>query len=607
MVVSGNRSRFAIFLSKTSKIYNLNSLFKLKYNFMEPILTELFNLTKEPMIAYFSMEIGIQNNIPTYSGGLGVLAGDTIRSGADLKLPMVAVTLVSKKGYFRQELDEKGRQIESADPWDPSQYTTLLPTKISVHIEGRDVAVQAWLYKVRSLTGGIIPVFFLDTDVEGNIPEDREITSYLYGGDLAYRLKQEIVLGIAGVRMLHEIGFEIKKYHMNEGHSSLLTIELLNMYKRPIEDVWDEKLVWDKDRVKDLCLFTTHTPIEAGHDKFPYDLVRNIMGELIPFDILKEIGGYDYLNMTLLGLNLSEYVNGVAKKHMEVSRNMFPGYEIAAITNGVHSYTWTFDSFKRLYDKYLPGWANEPELFVRIGRIPDEETWNAHMEAKRNLSDYIKAETGIEFNPEILTIGFARRATAYKRPHLLFSNFERLERIGTGKLQIVFAGKAHPKDEAGKGLIEQIFSFKESLKDKIKMAYLKNYDMEIALRLVSGVDIWLNTPLRPREASGTSGMKAAHNGVLNFSVLDGWWIEGHIEGFTGWSIGPSPTETGLIENMDTRDADDLYSKLEYLIIPLFYNDRIAWIRMMQNAIGKNAYYFNSHRMMRRYVTDAYIR
>jgi starch phosphorylase len=574
---------------------------------MEPILTELFNLTKEPMIAYFSMEIGIQNNIPTYSGGLGVLAGDTIRSGADLKLPMVAVTLVSKKGYFRQELYKKGRQIESADPWDPSQYTTLLPTKISVRIEGRDVAVQAWLYKVRSLTGGIIPVFFLDTDVEGNIPEDREITSYLYGGDLAYRLKQEIVLGIAGVRMLHEIGFEIKKYHMNEGHSSLLTIELLNMYKRPIEDVWDEKLVWDKDRVKDLCLFTTHTPIEAGHDKFPYDLVRNIMGELIPFDILKEIGGCDYLNMTLLGLNLSEYVNGVAKKHMEVSRNMFPGYEIAAITNGVHSYTWTFDSFKRLYDKYLPGWANEPELFVRIGRIPDEETWNAHMEAKRNLSDYIKAETGIEFNPEILTIGFARRATAYKRPHLLFSNFERLERIGTGKLQIVFAGKAHPKDEAGKGLIEQIFSFKESLKDKIKMAYLKNYDMEIALRLVSGVDIWLNTPLRPREASGTSGMKAAHNGVLNFSVLDGWWIEGHIEGFTGWSIGPSPTETGLIENMDTRDADDLYSKLEYLIIPLFYNDRIAWIRMMQNAIGKNAYYFNSHRMMRRYVTDAYIR
>ncbi|MGQ9571527.1 MAG: alpha-glucan family phosphorylase [Thermodesulfovibrionales bacterium] len=574
---------------------------------MEPIISELLKLTKETRIAYFSMEIGLDNNIPTYSGGLGVVAGDTIRSGADLKLPMVAVTLVSKKGYFRQELDEKGRQIELPDSWNPSQYMTLLSTKIFVQIEGRDVVVKAWFYKVKSLTGGIIPVLFLDTDVEDNIPEDREITFYLYGGDLAYRLKQEIVLGIGGVRMLHELGFEIKKYHMNEGHSSLLTIELLNMYKRPIEDVWDEKLVWDKERVKDLCVFTTHTPVEAGHDKFPYDLIKKIMGELIPFDVLKELGGDEYLNMTLLGLNLSEYINGVAKKHMEVSRNMFPGYEIAAITNGVHSYTWTCDSFKRLYDKYLPGWANEPELFVRVGRIPDEEIWNAHIEAKKNLCEYIKTKTGIEFNPEILTIGFARRAAAYKRPDLLFSNIERLERIGTGKLQIVYAGKAHPKDEHGKKLIEIIFSFKEKLKDKIKIVYLKNYDMEIALKLISGVDIWLNTPLRPREASGTSGMKAAHNGVLNFSILDGWWIEGHIEGFTGWSIGPSPTETRITENMDTRDADDLYNKLEYIIIPLFYNDRFAWIRMMQNAIGKNAYYFNSHRMMRRYVTEAYIR
>jgi starch phosphorylase len=574
---------------------------------MEPLMNELLVLTKEPKIAYFSMEIGIQNDIPTYSGGLGVLAGDTVRSGADLKLPMVAVTLICKKGYFRQELDEKGRQTELPESWDPSRYMTLLPTRITVQIEGRDVLVQAWLFKVKSLTSGSVPVFFLDTNVEGNMSEDREITSYLYGGDLAFRLKQEIVLGIGGVRMLHEIGFEIKKYHMNEGHSSLLTVELLNMYRRPIEDVWDERLVWDVDRIKDLCVFTTHTPVEAGHDKFPYELIKNIMGELIPFDVLKNLSGHDHLNMTLLGLNLSEYINGVAKKHGEVSRNMFPGYEIASITNGVHSYTWTFDSFKKLYDKYLPGWANEPELFVRIGRIPDEEIWKAHMEAKKNLFDSIKAETGVELNLDILTIGFARRATAYKRPDLLFSNIERLERIATGKLQIIYAGKAHPRDEAGKGIIEKIFSFKERLKDKIKIAYLKNYDMEIALRLVSGVDIWLNTPLRPLEASGTSGMKAAHNGVVNFSVLDGWWIEGHIEGFTGWSIGPSPTELKEVENIDTRDADDLYNKLEYIIIPLFYNDRFTWIRMMQNAIGKNAYYFNSHRMMRRYVTEAYIR
>lgn len=570
-------------------------------------MNELLVLTKAPKIAYFSMEIGIQNDIPTYSGGLGVLAGDTVRSGADLKLPMVAVTLISKKGYFRQELDEKGRQTELSGSWNPSLYMTLLPTRITVQIEGRAVLVQAWLFKVKSLTSGSVPVFFLDTDVEGNIPEDREITAYLYGGDQAYRLKQEIILGIGGVRMLHELGFEIKKYHMNEGHSSLLTVELLNMYRRPIEDVWDERLVWDVERIKDLCVFTTHTPVEAGHDKFPYELIKNIMGELIPFDVLKNLGGRDHLNMTLLGLNLSEYINGVAKKHGEVSRNMFPGYEIASITNGVHSFTWTFDSFKKLYDKYLPGWANEPELFVRIGRIPDKEIWNAHMEAKKNLFDYIRAETGVDLNLDILTIGFARRATAYKRPDLLFSNIERLEKMGTGKLQIVYAGKAHPRDETGKGLIEKIFSFKERLKDKIKIAYLKNYDMEIALRLVSGVDIWLNTPLRPLEASGTSGMKAAHNGVVNFSVLDGWWIEGHIEGFTGWSIGPSPMELKEIENIDMRDADDLYDKLEYIIIPLFYIDRFTWIRMMQNAIGKNAYYFNTHRMMRRYVTEAYIR
>ncbi|MEW6052808.1 MAG: alpha-glucan family phosphorylase [Nitrospirota bacterium] len=565
------------------------------------------DLTNEPKIAYFSMEIGIQNDIPTYSGGLGVLAGDTIRTSADLKLPMVAVTVLTKKGYFIQDLDESGRQTESPVLWDPAKYMTLLPTKISVQIEGRDVLVQAWQYNEKSLTGGFVPIFFLDTDIEENDPEDREITHYLYGGDLAYRLKQEIVLGIGGVRMLHELGFEIKKYHMNEGHSSLLTIELLNRFKRPIEDVWDEKLVWDVEKVKDLCVFTTHTPIEAGHDRFPYDLVMKTMGEQIPLNVLKELGGKDSMNMTRLGLNLSEFINGVAKKHGEVSRNMFPGYEISAITNGVHTFTWTCDSFKNLFDNYLPGWANEPELFVRVGRVPDDDIWNAHLEAKNILMDYVKKQTGVAMSQDILTIGFARRATAYKRADLIFSDIERLEKMGTGKLQIIYAGKAHPRDDMGKRLIEKIFTVRERLKGRIQLAYLKNYDMSIALMMVSGVDIWLNTPLRPREASGTSGMKAAHNGVLNFSVLDGWWIEGHIEGFTGWSIGPNPTETTLVENTDTRDADDLYNKLEDTIIPMFYNDRRTWIRMMQNAIGKNAYYFNSHRMMRRYVTEAYIR
>jgi starch phosphorylase len=567
----------------------------------------LMDLTQEPKIAYFTMEIGINSNIPTYSGGLGVLAGDTIKSGADLELPMVAVTLLTRKGFFRQELDEKGRQIEHPYIWDPATFMTRLSRQVSVTIEGRTVAVQAWHYVVKSFTGGKVSIFFLDTDVEGNTPEDREITASLYGGDQAYRFKQEIVLGLGGARMLKELGFEIKKYHLNEGHASLLTLELLNKFKRPIEDVWDEKLIWDVNSVKDLCVFTTHTPVEAGHDRFPYDLVERVLGNLIPPDILKGLAGADDLNMTVLALNLTEFVNGVAKKHGEVSRNMFPGYKINAITNGVHSYTWTCDSFKRLYDKYLPGWANEPELFVRVGRIPDIEVWEAHQAAKRVLLDYVMKQTGVEMDLNVLTIGFARRATAYKRADLLFSDLERLEKIGAGKIQIIYAGKAHPQDTPGKALIENIFAYKERLAGKIKMVYLSNYDMDMALKMVSGVDVWLNTPQRPREASGTSGMKAAHNGVMNFSVLDGWWIEGFIEGDTGWSIGPSPVETRLVENHDTLDSDDLYAKLEKEIIPTYYDARSIWVWMMGNAIGQNAYYFNTHRMMRRYVTEAYIR
>jgi starch phosphorylase len=566
-------------------------------------------LTREPKIAYFSMEIGLSKEMPTYSGGLGVLAGDTIKSAADLSLPMVAVTLLCDKGYFRQNLDEKGRQREEPENWNPSQFMDLLPEKVSVEIEGRDVLVQAWLYEVKSLTGGNVPVFFLDTHVTENGPDDKEISSYLYGGEKAYRLKQEIVLGIGGARMLRRLGFEIKKYHMNEGHASFLSLELLKEFKRDIEEVWDERLVWDVERVRNICVFTTHTPVEAGHDKFPYDLVSQVLGEPIPLNVMKELAGKDNLNMTLLALNLSKYVNGVAKKHGEVSQNMFPGYQIHAITNGVHSFTWTCESFKKIYDKHLPGWANEPELFVRVGRIPDEEIWAAHSEAKKKLLDFVKAETGIVMDPQVFTLGFARRATAYKRADLLFTDMERLQRIGRDRLQIIYAGKAHPRDDAGKWLIERIFTIKEKLKDSIKIAYLTNYNMEMALKLVSGVDVWLNTPMRPLEASGTSGMKATHNGVPNFSVLDGWWIEGHIEGFTGWSIGPYPSENNVSDIItdNIQDAEDLYKKLEHTIMPVFYSDRHTWVRIMQNAIGKNAYYFNSHRMMRRYVTEAYIR
>jgi starch phosphorylase len=567
-------------------------------------MNSLYEFTTEPMIAYFSMEIGVKNDIPTYSGGLGILAGDTIKSAADLELPVVAVTLISRKGYFTQEIDPQGWQREKPVIWDPARYMKLLPAKVKVQIEGRDVTVQAWVYLVVSPTGGKIPIFFLDTDVPENTPEDRGITDYLYGGDHTYRIKQEVVLGMGGVRMLHALEFHIKKYHMNEGHASFLALDLLLRFKRDIESVWDERSVWDLARVRDLCVFTTHTPVEAGHDKFPYSLVKQVLGDILPIDVLKDIAGKDNLNMTLLALNLSKYINGVAKKHGEVSQHMFPGYHIHAITNGVHTFTWTCEEMAALFDKYIPGWANEPELFVRSGNIPNLELWEAHREAKRKLFATIKQTTGVDMDLNILTLGFARRATAYKRPHLLFRDIDRLQKIAEkGRIQVVYAGKAHPHDDNGKKIIQGIYEFSEKLRDKIKVVFLPGYNMDTALKLVSGVDIWLNTPLRPLEASGTSGMKAAHNGVLNFSVLDGWWIEGHIEGFTGWSIGGPPTEYSKPGEADADDAADLYNKLENIIIPKYYSpDKDPWARMMNNAISKNAYYFNSHRMMRRYVT-----
>jgi len=563
--------------------------------------------TRDKRIAYFSMEIGISQEIPTYSGGLGVLAGDTIKSAADLKLPMVAVTLAHRKGYFRQEIDASGWQHEYPREWQPEKLMELLPTKTLVTIEKRDVKVQAWLYRVKSPTGGELPVLFLDTDIPGNSEEDRRITDHLYGGDLSYRLKQEIVLGIGGARILAALGFDIRKYHMNEGHASLLTLELLGQSRRPLEDTWDERASWDTRRVIERCVFTTHTPVEAGHDRFPYELVTQVLGDLVPLPLLQELGGSDQLNMTMLAMSLSQYVNGVAKKHGEVSQALFPGFEIHAITNGVHPFTWTSPYFVTLFDSYLPSWANEPELLVRVDTIPDEEIWDAHCGAKAYLFQYIAETTGVQLDPEILTVGFARRAATYKRGDLIFTDLERLLRIGRGRLQLVFGGKAHPQDEPGKQLIQRINQKIAEVGAELKAVYLPNYTMEVAYRLIPGVDLWLNNPMRPLEASGTSGMKAALNGVPNFSVLDGWWIEGHIEGVTGWAIGPAPDAVRPDADTTAADIEDLYGKLEKVIMPLYYQDRRGWVQVMKNAIGKNAYYFNTHMMMRRYVTEAYLR
>jgi glycogen phosphorylase len=558
-------------------------------------MDDLQGVLKGQKIAYFSMEIGLRSEIPTYSGGLGVLAGDTIRSASDLNVPLVAVTLVSNKGYFRQILDPSGNQIEHTDEWNPERVMTPLAEEVSVKIQNRDVKVRAWLYTNKSLTGGSVPIIFLDTDVEGNEWDDRRITDCLYGGDQRYRLKQEIVLGIGGVRMLTALGFKVRKYHMNEGHSSLLALELLRCNGI------------DSTKVKDLCIFTTHTPVAAGHDKFDYVLVEDLIQDKNDIDTLKKFGGTDRFDTSLFALNLSNYVNGVTKRHSWVSSALYPGYKIHAITNGVHSYTWTSPYFRTLFDRYIPGWANEPELLVRVGGIPDTEVWEAHWSAKKALIDEVNARTGVGMDHEVLTIGFARRMAEYKRATLILSDLQMLRKINKrGKIQLIFAGKAHPNDGAGKQIIRDLFRTIESLKEEVKIVFLENYDMDLAAKMVAGVDVWLNTPTRPYEASGTSGMKAAHNGVVNFSVLDGWWIEGWIEGVTGWAIGPQPDEKLSEEEARLAELNDLYNKLYYIIVPMYYERKDEWLKLINNSIGMVAYYFNTHRMMRLYVTYAYL-
>ncbi|MFY9608871.1 MAG: alpha-glucan family phosphorylase [Blastocatellia bacterium] len=554
-------------------------------------------------IAYFSMEVAVGQSMPTYSGGLGVLAGDTLKSCADLRVPIVGVSLLYRKGYFDQRLSERGEQHESPVQWRPEHFLRLLPEVVEIELEKRRVRIRAWEYHIVGMTGYVVPLILLDTNVEENADYDRTLTDYLYGGDDWYRLAQEIVLGIGGVRMLAALGYSgVQKLHMNEGHASLLVLELL----RRQSGTASREL--DFDSVRSQCVFTTHTPVSAGHDQFEYDLVKRALGEMVPFDVLRMLGGQDRLNMTLLALNLSRYVNGVAKRHEEVSREMFPGYPIHHITNGIHSWTWTSESFKALYDQYLPGWSNDPSMLRQVISIPREEIWNAHISAKSRLLALIKERANVSLPGDTLTIGFARRATPYKRADLIFSHLDRLLELSKqdGPVQLIFAGKAHPKDYAGKELIQRVFEVSRLVRDQMAIIYLENYDIEMAKLIISGVDLWLNTPQQPLEASGTSGMKAAHNGVPSLSSLDGWWIEGHIEGVTGWSIGSVGTAEPGSDPVRKRDAEELYQKLGGDIAPIFYQDRRRWIDIMRNSIALNASYFNTHRMVQQYVTNAYL-
>lgn len=557
-------------------------------------------------VAYFSMEIAIEEGMPTYSGGLGILAGDTIRSAATLHVPMVCITLLHRKGYFFQKLDERGWQKEASADWVIEDFLTERPERIRVNIEGRTVLIRVWEYQVLSADKFNIPVYFLDADLSENSEWDRTLTHYLYGGDQCYRLCQEVILGIGGVRILRAMGYDqINRFHMNEGHASLLTLELLDESSK--QSGRTSITIEDVEVVKKLCVFTTHTPVEAGHDKFPMALVEQVLGHRDIYDMKNVFCCEGILNTTLLGFNLSHYINGVAKKHGEVAHLMFAKYSIDSITNGVHALTWTSDSFQRLFGQHIPGWAEDNFSLRYALSIPKKEIWDAHMKSKGELLEFVNRQTNLGMDLECLTIGFARRAASYKRADLLLSDVNRLKKIANtgGPIQIIYGGKAHPQDRLGKELIQKIFQLKEVLKNDIKVTYLENYDIALAKLMTAGVDIWLNTPQTPFEASGTSGMKAALNGVPSLSILDGWWVEGCIEGITGWSIGKSSNQDKNGNNVD--EVDSLLNKLETVIIPMFYHERESFIEVMIHCIALNGSFFNTQRMVQQYIANAYFR
>jgi starch phosphorylase len=569
---------------------------------MQPTSSKPFSYETFPMsglVAYFSMEIAIHPSMPTYSGGLGVLAGDTLRSMADLGVPLMAFSLVHRKGYFQQHLDKNGKQTEDIQPWNPEDFCTEEKARVTVSVEDRIVTVRCWRYDHVGRYGHIVPIYLLDTDVEGNSAWDRGLTDHLYGGDTNYRLQQEIVLGMGGARMASALGHRVNVFHMNEGHAALLTLALLEsqLGGGPLGAATET----DMEQVRKKCVFTTHTPVPAGHDRFSTEQAIRILGGDRTAR-LEKLGCFrdGMLNMTLLALRFSRFANGVAMQHAKVSQAMFPEFQIDSITNGVHAPTWVSEAFQSLLDKNIPAWRRDTLHMRNSIDLPEAEILVAHARNKAALLVEVAERTGTVLNPKVLTLGFARRAATYKRATLLFTDPKRLAEIATkaGGLQILYAGKAHPQDDPGKALIQQVVADAAKLSsDKLQIIYLENYDWKLGALLTAGVDVWVNTPRRPYEASGTSGMKAALNGVPSLSILDGWWIEGCIEGFTGWAI-----EDGAD---DAAEADSLYKKLENAVVPLYLDAPEKWAHLMRTTVAFNGSYFNTNRMARQYTRNAY--
>ena len=555
--------------------------------------------------AYFSMEFMLESDIPTYAGGLGVLAGDLMRSCADMKAQVVGVSLVYNDSTYRQVITSEGEQDYESLVWHKNDQLTKLPNRVEVTIQGQKVIVGVWRYDITGIDGFVVPVYLLDTDFIDNSEYAQSLTQNLYAGNV--RLDQEVLLGIGGVKMLRSLGYhDVKTFHMNEGHASFVSLGLLS-----------EK-GFDDEAVKKLCVFTTHTPIPEGHDKFDYEYAHKVAGDNLPWHI-KKLASEHELHTTILGMSMSKVAFGVSQKHGLVSQAMFPQFHIKAITNGVHHRTWIGTELANLYDKFLPDWIHDPSVFKEaVDKIPDEELWRAHQSEKGRLLDHVNNHlTSVsseeerenppepeQFDIDILTISLARRLVPYKRPLLLYSDLERLLKIGDGKLQIIQCGKAAPGDEGAKNFVKQIIDISKELRGRIKVVYLENYSPLIARQLVRGSDIWLNTPRRPLEASGTSGMKAALNGVLNFSILDGWWIEGYVmDSQSGFSIGPLDESLTPL-NDDKQDIDDMYNKMQNEIIPLYYDNKKDWMQRMKHAITLGSF-FNTNRCIEEYREKAW--
>ena len=539
-------------------------------------------------VGYFTAEIGLWSDLSTYSGGLGVLAGDHVKSAADAEIPLVGVTLLYREGYSRQHLDSDGIQSETYPVLDPSEFLELTDITIQLPLDNQTMYARVWCANVVGQTGHKVPVYFLDTTHELNSQYHQEIGQRLYGGNDDTRIRQEYLLGVGGVQLFDHLQIELNGIHLNEGHCTFAMLELLSRG-------------WSREQLTEKSLFTTHTPVPAGHDRFEWSLVKEIMGDKLPDDaqeLVRNAGdseGGNRCSMSHLAVALSTSVNAVSILNAEVAQTMFSEKKIIPITNGVHHPTWTSSTMTKLFDEHLPEWKANPNQLKEAQKIPIEALKQARNENRKHLRDLVRNETGVEFEEHRLTIGFARRFATYKRANLVFHDLEKLREIGAGRIQFVFSGKAHPKDEGGKQLIRDIFASAKTVEEEIPVAFLENYSMATGLAMTSGVDIWLNNPIRPLEASGTSGMKAAMNGVPNCSILDGWWPEACKHGINGWAIGNAEDDRN-----DPRDAENIYSTLQNDVLPSWERKDETWANIMRESIASSAG-FTGRRMIEDYL------